>query len=88
MVQDFPSDASAGDGATPPLLSVVVPAFNEATTIRQVIAAIQAVDIDKEVIVVDDCSTDGTREILADMVAAGLPLHIVPVVEPRQGRGS
>jgi glycosyltransferase involved in cell wall biosynthesis len=48
----------------PPLLSVVIPAFNEARTIAQVIVAVQAADIDKEIIVVDDGSTDGTREAL------------------------
>src|SRR5690348_12500950 len=49
---------------SPPLLSVIIPAFNEARTIAQVIAAVQAVDIDKEIIAVDDGSTDGTRETL------------------------
>jgi glycosyltransferase involved in cell wall biosynthesis len=52
----------------PPLLSVIIPAFNEARTIAQVIAAVQAVDIDKEIIAIDDGSTDGTREALEAIV--------------------
>jgi glycosyltransferase involved in cell wall biosynthesis len=87
MVQDAPSDADQSDAVTQPLLSVVVPAYNEATTIRQVVAAIQAVDVNKEIIVVDDCSTDGTREILADIVASGVPLRAV-YQSPNQGKGA
>jgi glycosyltransferase involved in cell wall biosynthesis len=45
-------------------LSVVIPVYNEAKTIAQIIERVQSVEIDKEVIVVDDYSTDGTREIL------------------------
>lgn len=50
-----------------PLLSVIVPVYNEANTIRQVIDRINAVSIDKEIIVVDDSSTDGTDKILSGM---------------------
>jgi len=45
-------------------LSVVVPVYNERNTIRTILERIKAVPIPKEIIVVDDCSTDGTREIL------------------------
>lgn len=48
-----------------PLLSVVMPAFNEKETIEEIIRRVFAVPIRTQLIVVDDCSTDGTREILA-----------------------
>jgi len=47
-----------------PLLSVVIPVYNEAKTIAQLIERVGAVNIDKEIIVVDDGSTDGTGKIL------------------------
>jgi len=50
-----------------PLLSVIVPVYNEAKTIRQIIEKIYAVNIDKEIIVIDNCSTDGTQKILGEL---------------------
>jgi glycosyltransferase involved in cell wall biosynthesis len=50
-------------------LSVIVPVFNEKSTIREVYDRIKAVDISKEIILVDDCSTDGTREIIKRLVS-------------------
>lgn len=50
-----------------PLLSVIVPVYNEAKTIRQILAKINAVDIDKEIILVDDGSCDGTEKVLRDI---------------------
>lgn len=44
--------------------SVVIPCFNERQTINELLDRVQAVPIDKEIIVVDDYSTDGTRELL------------------------
>ena len=46
-------------------LSVVIPVYNEEQWIREVVRRVQAVPIPKEIIIVDDCSTDGTRDILA-----------------------
>lgn len=50
-------------------LSVVIPVFNERETIQQVLDRVQALPVDTEVIVVDDGSTDGTREILKPLAA-------------------
>ncbi|MDP3026550.1 MAG: glycosyltransferase family 2 protein [Nanoarchaeota archaeon] len=45
-------------------LSVIIPVYNEKKTILEILEKIKSVDIPKEIIVVDDFSTDGTREIL------------------------
>ena len=45
-------------------LSVLVPVYNERSTITEILARIRAVPVDKEIVVVDDRSTDGTRELL------------------------
>ncbi|MFH1269716.1 MAG: glycosyltransferase family 2 protein [Candidatus Omnitrophota bacterium] len=50
-----------------PLLSVVVPVYNEANTIRQILERIHSVPIDKEIIVVNDGSSDGTEKILSEI---------------------
>jgi glycosyltransferase involved in cell wall biosynthesis len=48
-------------------VSVVMPVFNEENTIREIIKRVREIDIDKEIIVVDDCSTDKTRQILQEI---------------------
>ncbi len=48
-------------------LSVVMPAYNEAKTIREIVRRVLAVPIEKEIVIVDDGSTDGTRDILREL---------------------
>jgi len=48
-------------------LSVVIPVYNEKATIKDIIKRVQAEKSEKEIIIVDDCSTDGTKEILSRM---------------------
>ncbi len=55
-----------------PLLSVVVPVYNEAATIKEVIDKINSVDIDKEIVVIDDASSDGTDKILRNIQCGNL----------------
>jgi glycosyltransferase involved in cell wall biosynthesis len=50
-----------------PLLSVVMPVYNERDTIEEIIGRVMAVPVRKELIVVDDGSRDGTRDILASL---------------------
>ncbi len=50
-----------------PLLSVVMPVYNEKTTVAEMIRRVLAVPLRIELIVVDDGSTDGTRDILAEL---------------------
>jgi glycosyltransferase involved in cell wall biosynthesis len=48
-------------------LSVVIPVYNEVGTIKEIVNRIQAVELEKEIIIVDDYSTDGTREHLREI---------------------
>jgi len=68
-------------------LSVVVPVFNEHPTIAEIIRRVQSVDVgmDKEIVVVDDGSTDGTREILQ---ALAFPELKVVLQERNLGKGA
>lgn len=55
---------------SPPLLSILMPVYNEAATINEILQRVETVDLGdvrKELIIVDDFSTDGTREILKSL---------------------
>lgn len=77
----------ASDHPADLLLSVVIPAYNEVATIDRLIATVLDVDLDKEIIVVDDCSTDGTRDLLATLQAAHPDLRVLRH-EKNRGKGA
>lgn len=52
-------------------LSVIIPVYNERATIREILRQVRAVGLADEIIVVDDGSTDGTREILEEEARNG-----------------
>ena len=51
----------------PPKLSVVIPVYNEKKSLLEILQRVQAVPIEKEIILVDDFSTDGTRDLLQNL---------------------
>ncbi len=68
-------------------LSVVMPVFNEQATLKQVVERVLAVPLEIELICIDDGSTDGSREILAE-VQARCP-HIKVLLQPNNiGKGA
>src|SRR2546426_8466409 len=52
-----------------PKVSIVIPVYNEKSTIDEILRRVLDAEVRKEVIIVDDCSTDGTRQILENMAA-------------------
>jgi len=66
-------------------LSVVIPVYNERDWLREVIRRVEAVPLPKEIILVDDCSTDGTRDILKELESEG---HKVVYQPKNQGKGA
>ncbi len=68
-------------------LSVVIPVYNERATIHEILKRVRAVPVNKQIIVVDDCSKDGTREILKDLERSDSELVVV-FHEINQGKGA
>ena len=69
------------------LVSVVVPAYNEAETVEMALRRVRSVPLRLEIIVVNDASTDGTREILDKLATAGLVDRVVHH-EKNRGKGA
>jgi glycosyltransferase involved in cell wall biosynthesis len=70
-----------------PLLSVVIPCYNERATVAELLRRVRAVPLQKEIIVVDDQSTDGSRDVVAGLANEWPELrHIIQ--EKNQGKGA
>ena len=65
-------------------ISVIIPVYNEKSTITEIIARVRAVDLAKEIIIVDDGSTDGTSEQLVEI---GRKFENVNVLSHQKNRG-
>jgi len=67
-------------------ISVLIPAYNEIHTIQEIIQRVQAMDIADEILVIDDGSTDGTRDILQEINGDG-NIRVI-MHERNQGKGA
>ncbi len=74
------------------VLSVVIPVYNEHATLRELVERVRGVPLRKQIILIDDGSTDGTREVLRDLEAEPKEdsLNSIRVVfhERNQGKGA
>lgn len=66
-------------------LSVVIPVYNELHTLREIVDRVRAVDVPKEIILVDDFSTDGTRDLYPDLESLVDKIVLQPF---NQGKGA
>ena len=68
-------------------LSIVIPCYNECATIQQIVDAVKSSPVrDKEIVIVDDCSTDGTQEILRTVIISQVDKILFH--EVNQGKGA
>jgi glycosyltransferase involved in cell wall biosynthesis len=71
----------------PPILSVIVPCYNERATVAELLRRVREVPIEKEIIVIDDQSTDGSRDIVARLATEWSEIrHLIQPVN--QGKGA
>lgn len=69
------------------VLSVLIPVYNELNTIERILDEVHSVPVRKQVICVDDCSTDGTREALTRLKAAGR-IDVLQFHPENRGKGA
>ena len=68
--------------------SIIVPCYNEKATIEEIISKINSIDIDKEIIIIDDLSTDGSREIIKNKIENNYENLTVIYHEKNCGKGA
>lgn len=81
-----PSFGEAPSPRTDYLLSIVIPVYNEEATVARVLSRVSALPLNTEIVIVDDCSTDGTRSILAKL--ADIENVNVILKEKNAGKGA
>lgn len=69
-------------------LSIIIPIFDEAVTIRKIVSLVDLSPYEKEIILVDDYSTDGTREILQEMECNSKFKYKIIYHEKNKGKGA
>ncbi len=74
--------------APKPSLSIVIPCYNEVHTVKDLVGRVLAEDIVDQVIIVDDGSTDGTRDVLAEIKAQGHSRVQIVHHERNRGKGA
>lgn len=68
-------------------VSVVMPVYNEVATIKEIVSRVQAVTLEKDIIIVDDGSTDGTLELLEEISQSYDNLRVI-YHDRNQGKGA
>jgi glycosyltransferase involved in cell wall biosynthesis len=69
-------------------LSIVIPVYNERQTVRTILDKVMASPFDKEIVMVDDGSTDGTRDVLREIQGENLPGVHIHLHDVNQGKGA
>jgi glycosyltransferase involved in cell wall biosynthesis len=64
-------------------LSIIIPIYNEARTLKEIVRRVAAVDLPKEIVLVDDFSTDGSRDMVEEIGRSGL----ASLIDPRDIHG-
>lgn len=82
------AERGAGAAGSVGLVSIVVPAYNERDTAEELLKRVAAVSLPKEVIVVDDGSTDGTRAVLRGLRQSGRLVSRLILHERNLGKGA
>jgi len=73
--------------AKPPKISVVIPVYNEVDTVEEIVSRVQAVPVEKEIVMIDDASSDGTRQKL-ERIERDNPNVSVFFHEKNKGKGA
>jgi len=87
-LQAQPKRKASATNPEPLTLSVIIPCYNEVETLTDILEIVKQQSVVDEIIIVDDGSTDGTRELLAEIEAEGDPALSVVYHQRNQGKGA